>query len=65
MNEILANIGESGGWTVAIVGYSIVFSALVLLILIFSAIPKLINLKLKSRNEIKIKRNRLTKIFMI
>ncbi|MBI9065729.1 MAG: OadG family protein [Salinivirgaceae bacterium] len=47
MNEILANIGESGGWTVAIVGYSIVFSALVMMILIFSAIPKLINLKLK------------------
>lgn len=47
MQEILSNIGDLGGWTVAIVGYSIVFSALVLLILIFTTLPKLINLKLK------------------
>ena len=48
MSEIFANVGELGGWTVAIVGYSIVFSALVTLIIIFSTLPKLINLKLRS-----------------
>ena len=47
MNEILSQITSQGGWTVALVGYSIVFGALVLLILIFSAIPKLLNMKVR------------------
>jgi len=35
------------GYTVALVGYSIVFLALVALIIVFTNIPKLLNLKLK------------------
>lgn len=45
INTILLSISESGGWTVALVGYSIVFVALVCLIVIFTQIPKLLNLK--------------------
>lgn len=48
MNEILSQISSQGGWTVALVGYSIVFGALVLLIIIFSTIPKLLNMKVRS-----------------
>jgi len=40
-------ITNQGGWTVALVGYIIVFAALVFLILIFTAIPRLINLKVR------------------
>ena len=47
MNDILSQISSQGGWTVALVGYSIVFGALVLLIVIFSTIPKLLNIKVK------------------
>lgn len=47
MNAILLSISEHGGWTVALVGYSIVFIALVCLILIFTQLPKLLNLKLR------------------
>ncbi len=35
------------GWTIAIVGWSIVFFALILLVLIFNSIPKLININIK------------------
>ena len=48
MNDILSQISSQGGWTVALVGYSIVFGALVLLIVIFSTIPKLLNMKVRS-----------------
>jgi Na+-transporting methylmalonyl-CoA/oxaloacetate decarboxylase gamma subunit len=48
MNEIFSLIGSQGGWTVALVGYSIVFGALVLLILIFTTLPKVINMKVRS-----------------
>jgi Na+-transporting methylmalonyl-CoA/oxaloacetate decarboxylase gamma subunit len=41
-------ISSQGGWTVALVGYTIVFAALVLLITIFTIIPKLINMKIRS-----------------
>lgn len=44
----LASISSLGGWTVAIVGYSIVFAALVALIFIFTAIPKIINMQVRS-----------------
>jgi Na+-transporting methylmalonyl-CoA/oxaloacetate decarboxylase gamma subunit len=42
-NIFLGAIANAGGWTVAAVGYFIVFLALVLLIAIFTNIPKLIN----------------------
>lgn len=45
MNMILLSISEHGGWTVALVGYSIVFIALVCLIFIFTQLPKLLNIK--------------------
>ena len=48
MNTIFLSISEHGGWTVAFVGYSIVFMALLCLIIIFSQLPKLINLKTKA-----------------
>ncbi len=55
------SISAQGGWTVAIVGYSIVFVALVLLVIVFTNLPKLLQIKLrqklakegKSRDEIK------------
>jgi Na+-transporting methylmalonyl-CoA/oxaloacetate decarboxylase gamma subunit len=47
MNDILSTIGDQGGWTVALVGYSIVFGALLLLIGIFLALPKVINMKIR------------------
>lgn len=37
------------GYTVAIVGYLIVFLALVFLIIVFTNIPRLLNLKIKRR----------------
>ena len=46
MLEIITN---QGGWTVALVGYIIVFVALVLLILIFTSIPKLINVWMRAQ----------------
>ena len=42
---ILGAISASGGWTVAFVGYGIVFVALVLLVFIFNYLSKLINLQ--------------------
>lgn len=48
MSDILSTIGDQGGWTVALVGYSIVFAALLLLIGIFVALPKVINMKIRS-----------------
>ncbi len=43
---ILGAVSANGGWTVALVGYVIVFAALVCLILIFSNLSKLLNLKI-------------------
>ena len=40
---------DNNAITVAIVGYSVVFGALVILFYLFSLIPKLINLKIKQR----------------
>jgi len=45
----LLSIGSQGGWTVAIVGYSIVFIALVLLVFVFSSLPKLLQLNLRKK----------------
>lgn len=47
INTVLLSISEHGGWTVALVGYSIVFIALVCLIMIFTQIPKILNLRAK------------------
>lgn len=47
MNAIILSISEHGGWTVALVGYTIVFAALVSLIIIFTQLPKLLNMKLR------------------
>lgn len=46
-STIYLSIATHGGWTVALVGYSIVFIALVFLIIIFTQIPKLLNLKVR------------------
>ena len=45
----LLSIGSQGGWTVAIVGYTIVFIALVLLVIVFTNLPKLLHLKLRKK----------------
>lgn len=42
---MIETIANQGGFTVALVGYIIVFIALVVLILVFSAIPRIINMK--------------------
>lgn len=45
----ILSIGSQGGWTVAIVGYSIVFIALVLLVIVFVNLPKLLHLNLRKK----------------
>ncbi|MFA8436372.1 MAG: OadG family protein [Marinifilaceae bacterium] len=45
----LLSIGSQGGWTVALVGYSIVFIALVALVIVFVNLPKLLQLNLKKK----------------
>lgn len=45
----ILSIGSQGGWTVAIVGYSIVFLALVLLVIVFMNLPKLLQLNLRKK----------------
>jgi len=45
----LLSIASQGGWTVAIVGWSIVFAALVLLVIVFVNLPKLMQLNLKKK----------------
>ncbi|MFA9372237.1 MAG: OadG family protein [Labilibaculum antarcticum] len=45
----ILSIGSQGGWTVAIVGYSIVFAALVLLVIVFVNLPKLLHLNLRKK----------------
>ncbi|MDE5417680.1 OadG family protein [Labilibaculum sp. DW002] len=45
----LLSIGSQGGWTIAIVGYSIVFIALVLLVIVFINLPKLLQLNLRKK----------------
>lgn len=45
----LLTIGSQGGWTVAIVGWSIVFAALVALVIVFVNLPKLLQLNLRKK----------------
>lgn len=47
MINLAANLSE--GYTVALVGYLIVFVVLVVLILVFTNIPRLLNLNLKAK----------------
>ncbi len=45
---ILASVG-SAGWTVTVVGFSIVLVSLTLLVIIFMQIPRLINIKIRNK----------------
>lgn len=45
----LLSIGSQGGWTVALVGYGIVFVALVALVIVFVNLPKLLQINLRSK----------------
>jgi len=45
----LLSISSQGGWTVAYVGYPIVFLALVLLVIVFLCLPKILQFNLRSK----------------
>lgn len=49
MFHLLDAVNWSRIWVITIVGYSVVFTALVLLIFVFRLMPKLLNLHLKRR----------------
>ena len=49
-NMILLNV-DTQDWIITIVGWLIVFAALVLLIIVFSNIPRLFNIKIPKRNK--------------
>ena len=51
MNNLLVLLTSAMdfGWTVALVGFLIVFFALTILVLVFLRLPKLINMKFKKR----------------
>lgn len=46
---MIASIATQGGYTVALVGILVVFAALVLLYMVFSQLPKIINMNIKSQ----------------
>lgn len=48
LNIILASVGSTG-WTVTIVGFSIVAFSLTALLIVFSLVPKLLNMKLRNK----------------
>ncbi|MCL3781240.1 hypothetical protein EMN47_12695 [Prolixibacteraceae bacterium JC049] len=48
LNIILASVGSTG-WTVTIVGFSIVAFSLTALLLVFSLVPKLLNMNLRNK----------------
>ena len=52
MNDLLVILASTMdfGWTVAMVGFMIVFGALSILVLIFLRLPKLINMNLKRKH---------------
>jgi len=56
----LLSISSQGGWTVALVGYAIVFAALVLLVVVFILIPKLFKLKLGAKIKSTVKTSQKT-----
>ena len=45
----LLSIGSQGGWTIALVGYGIVFTALIALVVVFVNLPKLLQINLRSK----------------
>lgn len=45
----LLSIGSQGGWTIALVGYGIVFVALIALVIVFVNLPKLLQINLRSK----------------
>lgn len=45
----LLSIGSQGGWTIALVGYGIVFTALISLVIVFVNLPKLLQINLRSK----------------
>ncbi len=45
----LLSIGSQGGWTIALVGYGIVFTALIALVIVFVNLPKLLQINLRSK----------------
>ncbi len=45
----LLSIGSQGGWTIALVGYGIVFTALIALVIVFVNLPRLLQIKLRSK----------------
>lgn len=49
MTMNLLSIGSQGGWTVAVVGYTIVFVALILLVVVFVQLPKLLQLNVRKK----------------
>jgi Na+-transporting methylmalonyl-CoA/oxaloacetate decarboxylase gamma subunit len=51
MNNLLASLspGMEFGWTVALVGFLIVFVSLTILVLVFLRLPKLINMKFQRK----------------
>ncbi len=55
MNNLLIILASAMdfGWTVAIVGYLIIFFSLTLLVVVFLRLPKLINMSLKKKQPVK------------
>jgi Na+-transporting methylmalonyl-CoA/oxaloacetate decarboxylase gamma subunit len=45
----LLSIGSQGGWTIALVGYGIVFTALIALVIVFVNLPRLLQINLRSK----------------
>ena len=45
----LLSIGSQGGWTIAFVGYAIVFTALIVLVLVFLVLPKVLHINLRTK----------------
>ncbi|MGQ8335269.1 OadG family protein [Sunxiuqinia sp. A32] len=50
-NLIILTSTMDFGWTVALVGFFIVFVALTILVIVFLRLPKLINIKFKKKKE--------------
>lgn len=49
MMNILASVSSQGGYTVALVGIIVVFAALILLYVIFSQMPKIMHMNIRSQ----------------
>lgn len=52
-NLIILTSTMDFGWTVALVGFFIVFVALAILVIVFLRLPKLINMKFKKKEPLK------------